>query len=179
MKKTKDAIKKLLDMVDETKETLIILHVDENDQFESHVCGEHIEIEAGIATIVYDGMKEDADENLARLAKAIVDGVAHTMQIPNLSAVKVMLRLTKAMVKSEEKIKDELYEKLGKLVDDKDDEDEDDDERENCEDCDNNRWCPLPDAVKYRKENHLPAANKRKKHGKRGGKKNEDANSRL
>ena len=176
MKKTKDAIKKLLDMVDETKETLIILHVDENDQFESHVCGEHIEIEAGIATIVYDGLKEDADENLARFAKAIVDGVAHTMQIPNLSAVKVMLRLTKAMLKSEEKIKDELAEKLGNLVDDKDDEYEDDDERENCEDCDNNRWCPLPDAVKYRKENHIPAPHKRKKNGKRGGKKNENAN---
>lgn len=176
MKKTKDAIKKLLDMVDETKETLLILHVDENDKFESHVCGEHIEIGAGIATIVYDGMKEDADENLARLAKAIVDGVAHTMQIPNLSAVKVMLRLTKAMAKSEEKIKDELAEKLGNLVDDKYDEDEDDDERENCEDCDNNRWCPLPDAVKYRKENHIPAPHKRKKNGKRGGKKNENAN---
>ena len=178
MKKTKDAIKKLLDMVDETKETLIILHVDENDQFESHVCGERREIEAGIATIVYDGLKEDADENLARLAKAIVDGVAHTMQIPNLSAVKVMLRLTKAMVKSEEKIKDELYEKLCNLVDDKDDEDDDDDddERENCEDCDNNRWCPLPDAVKYRKENNIPAPHKRKKNGKRGSKKNENAN---
>lgn len=176
MKKTKDAIKKLLDMVDETKETLIILHVDENDQFESHVCGEHIEIEAGIATIVYDGLKEDADENLARLAKAIVDGVAHTMQIPNLIAVNVMLRLTNAMVKSEEKIKDELAEKLVNLVDDKYDEDEDDDERENCEDCDNNRWCPLPDAVKYRKENHIPAPHKRKKNGKRNGKKNENAN---
>lgn len=176
MKKTKDAIKKLLDMVDETKETLLILHVDENDKFESHVCGEHIKIDAGIATIVYDGMKEDADENLARLAKAIVDGVAHTMQIPNLSAVKVMLRLTKAMVKSEEKIKDELAEKLFNLVDDKYDEDEDDDERENCDDCDNNRWCPLPDAVKYRKENHIPAPHKRKKNGKRGGKKNENAN---
>lgn len=176
MKKTKDTIKKLLDMVDETKETLIIMHVDENDQFESHVCGEHIKIEAGIATIVYDGLKEDADENLARFAKAIVDGVALTMQIPNLSAVKVMLRLTKAMVKSEEKIKDELYEKLGNLVDDKYDEDDDDDERENCEDCDNNRWCPLPDAVKYRKENHIHAQHKRKKNGKRGGKKNENAN---
>lgn len=176
MKKTKDAIKKLLDMVDETKETLLILHVDENDKFESYVCGEHNEINAGIATIVYDGMKEDADENLAMLAKAIVDGVAHTMQIPNLSAVKVMLRLTKAMVKSEEKIKDELAEKLFNLVDDKYDEDEDDDERENCEDCDNNRWCPLPDAVKYRKENHIPAPHKRKKNGKRGGKKNENAN---
>ena len=176
MKKTKDSIKKLLDIVDETKETLIILHVDENDKFESHVCGEHIKIEAGIATIVYDGMKEDADENLARLAKAIVDGVAHTIQIPNLSAVNVMLRITKAMVKSEEKIKDELSEKLVNLVDDKDDEDEDDDESENCEDCDNNRWCPLPDAVKYRKENHIPAPHKRKKNGKRGGKKNENAN---
>lgn len=174
MKKTKDAIKKLLDIVDETKETLIILHVDENDKFESHVCGEHIKIEAGIATIVYDGMKEDADENIARLAKAIVDGVAHTMQIPNLSSVKVMLRLTKAMLKSEEKIKDELSEKLVNLVDDKYDEDEDDDERENCDDCDNNRWCPLPDAVKYRKENHIPAPHKRKKNGKRVGKKNEN-----
>ena len=98
------------------------------------------------------------------------------MQIPNLSAVKVMLRLTKSMVKSEEKIKDELYEKLCNLVDDKDDEYDDDDERENCEDCDNNRWCPLPDAVKYRKENHIPAPHKRKKNGKRGCKKNENAN---
>lgn len=174
MKKTKDAIKKLFDMVDETKETLLILHVDENDQFESHVCGEHIAIAAGISTIVYDGLKVDADENLERLAKAIVDGVAHTMQIPSLSAVKVMLRLTKAMAKSREKIKDELAEKLG--LTDNDDEDEDDDERENCEDCDNNRWCPLPDAVMYRKENHIPAPHKRKKNGKRGGKKNENMN---
>lgn len=173
MKKTKDAIKKLFDMVDETKETLLILHVDENDQFESHVCGEHIEIAAGIATIVYDGLKADADENLARLAKAIVDGVAHTMQIPSLSAVKVMLRLTKAMVKSREKINDELAEKLG--LKDNDDENEDDDERENCEECENNRWCPLPDAIAYRKKNHIPAPKKRK-NGKRGGKKNENAN---
>ena len=80
------------------------------------------------------------------------------------------------MVKSEEKIKDELAENLVNLIDDKDDEDEDDDERENCEDCDNNRWCPLPDAVKYRKENHIPAPHKLKKNGKRGGKKNENAN---
>lgn len=174
MKKTKDAIKKLLDMVDETKETLLILHVDENDKFESHVCGEHNEINAGIATIVYEGMKEDADENLARLAKAIVDGVALTMQIPNLSAVKVMLRLTKAMVKSREKIKEDLAEKLGHIIDDVDDDDKDDDERENCEDCDNKRWCPLPDAIAYRKKNHIPATHKRKKNGKRVGKKNEN-----
>lgn len=174
MKKTKDAIKKLLDMVDETKETLLILHVDENDKFESHVCGEHNEINAGIATIVYEGMKEDADENLARLAKAIVDGVAHSMQIPSLSAVKVMLRLTKAMVKSREKIKEDLAEKLGHIIDDVDDDDKDDDERENCEECENNRWCPLPDAIAYRKKNHIPAPHKRKKNGKRGGKKNEN-----
>ena len=171
MKKTDDAIKKLFDMVDETKETLLILHVDENAQFESHVCGEHIEIAAGIATIVYDGLKADADENLARLAKAIVDGVAHTMQIPSLSAVKVMLRLAKAMVKSREEIKKELAEKLGHIIDDDDDDDEEDDERENCEECENNRWCPLPDAIAYRKKNHIPAPQKRK-NGKRGGKKN-------
>jgi len=173
MKKTKDAIEKLFDMVDETKETLLILHVDENDQFESHVCGEHIEIAAGIATIVYDGLKADADENLSRLAKAIVDGVANTMQMPSLSAVKVMLRLTKAMVKSREKMQEEIAEKLGNLIDD--DDDKDDDERENCEECENNRWCPLPDAVVYRKKNHIPAPKKRK-NGKRGGKKNENAN---
>lgn len=173
MKKTKDAIKKLFDMVDETNETLLILHVDENDQFESHVCGEHIAIAAGIATIVYDGLKEDADEGIAKLAKAIVEGVAHTMQIPSLSAVKVMRRITKAMVKSREKMQEELAEKLGNLIDD--DDDKDDDERENCEECENNRWCPLPDAIAYRKKNHIPAPKKRK-NGKRGGKKNENAN---
>lgn len=171
MKKTDDAIKKLFDMVDESKESLLILHVDENDQFSSHVCGEHVEIAAGIATIVYDGLKADSDKNLEKLAKAIVDGVAHSMQIPSLSAVKVMLRLTKAMVKSREKIKEDLAEKLGHIIDDVDD-----DERENCEECENNRWCPLPDAIAYRKENHIPAPQKRKKNGKRGGKKNENAN---
>ena len=175
MKKTDDAIKKLFDMVDETKETLLILHVDENGQFESHVCGEHIEIAAGIATIVYDGMKADADKNLTRLAKAIVDGVAHTIQIPSLSAVKVMRRLTKAMVKLREKMQEELAEKLGNIIDDVDKDDEDDDERENCEECENNRWCPLPDAIAYRKKNHIHAPKKRK-NGKRGGKKNENAN---
>jgi hypothetical protein len=98
------------------------------------------------------------------------------MQIPSLSAIKVMLRLTKAMVKSREKIKEDLAEKLGHIIDDVDDDDKDDDERENCEECENNSWCPLPDAVKYRKENHIPAPHKRKKNGKRGGKKNENAN---
>lgn len=176
MKKTKDAIKKLFDMVDETKETLLILHVDENDQFQSHVCGENIEIAAGIATIVYDGLKVDADKGIATLAKAIVDGVANTMQIPSLSAVKVMLRLTKAMAKSREKRQEELAEKLVNLIDDVDKDDKDDDERENCEECENNRWCPLPDAIAYRKKNHIPAPQKRKKNGKRGGKKNENAN---
>jgi hypothetical protein len=173
MKKTDDAIKKLFDMVDESKESLLILHVDENDQFSSHVCGEHVEIAAGIATIVYDGLKADSDKNLEKLAKAIVDGVAHSMQIPSLSAIKVMLRLTKAMAQSREDIKEELAEKLG--LTDNDDEDDDDDERENCEECENNRWCPLPDAVAYRKKNHIPAPKKRK-NGKRGGKKNENAN---
>ena len=173
MKKTDDAIEKLFDMVDESKESLLILHVDENDQFESHVCGELIEIAAGIATIVCDGLKSDADKNLAKLAKAIVEGVAHTMQIPSISAVKVMLRLAKAMVKSREKMQEELAEKLGNLIED--DDDKHDDERENCEGCENNRWCPLPDAIAYRKKNHIPAPKKRK-NGKRGGKKNENVN---
>jgi hypothetical protein len=53
--------------------------------------------------------------------------------------------------------------------------DDNDDDIENCEDCDNNRWCPLPDAVAYRKKNNIPAPKKRK-NNKRGGKKNENAN---
>ena len=74
-----------------------------------------------------------------------------------------------------EEIKKELAEKLGHIIDDDDDDDEEDDERENCEECENNRWCPLPDAIAYRKKNHIPAPKKRK-NGKRGGKKNEKVN---
>lgn len=169
--KTREEIQKLFKNVDETKETLLILHIDENDKFCAHVCGDYVEIGAGIATLVYDGLKVDADGCEEKLAKAIVDGVAHTLEIPSLSSIKLMLRLNKAMNKASDKIKDELDEKLGEG--DNDDETPDDDD-EDCETCENNRWCPLPNAIKYRKENHIPAPKKRKNGNKRGGHKKED-----
>lgn len=169
MTRTKNEIKKLFENIDETKETLLVLHIDENDNFSTHFCGEKIEIAAGIATVVYDGMKSDAEDDIERLAKAIVDGVAYTMEDTSLSAIKVMLRLTKAIIKSRENIGKELADKLG-IDNDNDAPDSDnDDGDENCEECENNRWCPLPNAIKYRKENNIPAPKKRKGVNRHGG----------
>lgn len=167
--KTKNEIKKLFEKINENEESLLVVHVDENDDFGSFVCGETAEIGAGIATIVYDGFKLDANEDIRKLADAIIDGVACALQVPSLSSVQIMLRLTEAITQSKKS--------LQKKMKDEFDSGKDDDayDSENCEDCDNNRWCPLPDAVAYRKENHIPAPHKRK-NGKRGGKKNENVN---
>lgn len=154
--KTKDEIKKLFEKVDPEKETLLIMHIDEKDKFATHFCGDIDEITAGIATIIIDGFNDGAREDVDALANAIIDGVSFSVERPSLSAVKVMLRLIKSINKVKESIEA--------------DDDDDDAEEENCEDCENNRWCPLPDAVKYRKENHIPAPKKRKtgKCGKKG-----------
>lgn len=171
---TRKEIKKLFEKVDENKESLLILHVDENDDFAAYSCGERIELAAGIAALVHDGFKPDAHEGLAKIAHAIIDGVTHAMNTPSLSAATVIIKITKALIESHE-ILEEIKNKLGFDDDDHDtdcDTDKDKDNGENCEDCENNRWCPLSDAVKYRKENHIPAPKKHKRGGKNGSKKN-------
>ena len=161
--KTKNEIEKLFDKVDEEKETLLILHINEDQEFDCKFCGDRDAIAAGVATILYDGLRKDSPKDVERLARAVVDGVSYAVEKPSLSAVQIMMRLTDAISKSRGEIK--------KIFLDKDDEND----AEDCENCENNRWCPLPDAVKYRKENHIPAPKKRK-NGKRGGKKNENVN---
>lgn len=160
--KTKDEIKKLFEKLDENKETMLILHIDENDDFESHVCGDETEIAAGIATIIYEGFGKGAPKGVARLAKAIIDGVSYSLEQPSMGAIMIMMQLIKSIHHNNEK----MSKKLTDILDDDED----------CETCENNRWCPLPDAITYRKENHIPAPKKGKKNSKCGRKENNDAN---
>lgn len=169
---TRKEIKKLFEKVDETKESMLIIHVGENEEITVNVCGSRISIANCIASIVYDGLKNDVDKNHAKLAHAIIDGVAEAIKEPSRSAIKIMLRLTKAIASSRKTLEDELTETFG-LNDNNDDNDDD----ENCETCENNSWCPLPKAVAYRKAKHIPTRKKRNKNNnKHGGCKNEDLN---
>lgn len=63
------------------------------------------------------------------------------------------------MSKKVEKKIDELINMVGKNEADED-----------CTDCDERFDCPLPSAIKWRKENHVQAPNNR--HGKNGRKRN-------
>ena len=156
--KTEKELERLIGKIDETKETLLVLHVNEEDDFATHYCGSNIEVAAGIATILYDGMKKDADADLSDLADAILKGVTHVLETPSFSAIRLMLKLTSTLEKSQKK----LVEEIDAAADDDDDE-------ENCEECENNRWCPLPNAIKYRKEHGIPKPEKKK--NKKGGRK--------
>ena len=175
---TKEQFEKIINGMDENKETCIVLHVDDDANVGVHFVGSINTVTALVATIVSMGMKKDADEPMVDLSKCLTDGVAEVMSIPNLQGIKVALRMAKALKDAVENQKQGISSVFDKLasMELESDEDEDKNDDENCETCKANRLCPLPQAVKYRKENGIPAPPYVKKGRKNRKQKNEKGN---
>ena len=181
---TKEQFEKIINGIDENKETCIVLHADADDNVGLHFVGSINTVTALIASVVSMGLKKHADEAEADLAKCFVDGVCEVMSIPNMQGIKVALRMAKALqdaVENQHQGISSVFDKLAALekeADDLKDNDDDDDEGddEDCSTCKANRLCPLPQAIKYRKENGIPAPPYVKKGRKNRKQNNEKGN---
>ena len=89
----------------------------------------------------------DAEEGEKRLAEIVINAVQALVGVSSESGVKLMRDIAKAS--------------LVRILSSLDDvSDGDDDEEENCEECENNKTCPLPQAIAYRKANGIPKPKK-------------------
>lgn len=172
---TRKQLEKIVDEMDEQKETAIILHVDEKDNVSMSFAGNSLTMAALVATAVHNGLSKDAEEGKKKLAESIVDGVAEVLSIPSYQGIRIGLKMNKAImqaVKNKEKGICSLLDKALGIVG----RDDDDDEDEDCSTCKANKVCPLTKAVEWRKENGIPAPSYAKKGRKNRKQKDDNAN---
>lgn len=116
------------------------------------------EIGAGIATILSDWF-DDKSENSQRAAMGILMGIRAVIMGGGKTGEAVSSFLAKVAAERAMDSLKNIKEILKGIAegDGKDNEDDDED----CSTCDANRVCPLPNAIKYRKDNGIPAPKKR------------------
>ena len=173
--KTKEQVKKLMEIAGDD-EMLFVIHSDKEGNAGIAFHGETADLAAMIATQITKGLSNDSnvDKNYARIVNAIIEGVSAVISIPNFVGLTVAKKLTLALgeatVRAEKGIFS-VHEAVADLLNDDNDNVEDDDDEENCATCDANRKCPLPNAVKYRKENGIPDPHRkrRQKKNRNGG----------
>lgn len=177
--KTKDLIEKLYDEFDAKNESMVLIYTDKDGNTSSYSCGKSDEISSTIATMIDICLSDDSVEKSGKfITNAIVDGIRAVLAIPSKAGKKLALKFTMDLLRASilEKANIHSPKEFSDLMDYLDGDDDEEEDDENCATCKANRICPLPKAIEYRKENHIPAPHKRKKNGKRGCKKNENAN---
>ena len=175
--KTKDLIEKLYGEFDAKNESMILIYTDKDGKTSSYSCGKFDDISSTIAAMIDSVLSDDSvDKGGKFITNAIVDGVRAVLAIPSKAGKKLAVKLAMDLLGASilEKANIHSTNEFSDLIDSLDGDDDDEEEDENCATCNANRICPLPKAIEYRKENHIPAPHKRKKNGKRGGKKNEN-----
>lgn len=143
-KKVEKKIDELINMVG-NNESVVVIYKDEKDNvhyFDS--CKDGLDIAAAIATVLDDYYGDDIKKH-GNAGRRIV--------------LRLMPMISMAAKQTLENLRDRLQKMAG-----------DEDEDEDCTDCDERFNCPLPSAIKWRKENHVPAPSNR--HGKNGRKRN-------
>lgn len=173
-------IEKLYDDFDTEKGSMMILYVDPQQRVHTYNCGSMLDCAAMVATAVDDAFDPSTKDEGERFAgRAILEGLCAVIERGGISSLRVALRSLKALRKAitkqgkkhDENFAESFLESLTDIAslvadDDKKGKGDDDREREDCEHCKANKICPLPDAIAYRKANHLPNPNR--KHGKKG-----------
>jgi hypothetical protein len=119
------------------------------------------EIGAGVATIL-DDWYNDGKQESRRAAEGIIKGVAVSIMSNERVSSKIMRVLAPAAAKAALKSLKEIRKRIEEVGEDED-----------CENCEHNRECNLPSAIRYRKENGIPAP---KKCGARKNKKDQNGN---
>ena len=173
--KTKDEMKKLFEKIDETEESLLIIHIGKDDRIGGFVAGDDDMIAAAIATILNDGYGDKDEQGIQRLAKSIVKGVGAVISIPSISGIAIATEILDSVKTAAKNAKKGVFSLLAALKDkysQDNDADDDDDDEEDCEHCAEVGDCPLPSAVKYRRE-HIARFRKQRNRGRNKPNKNE------
>ena len=158
--KTKDLIEKLYDEFDAKNESMILIYTDKDGQTSSYSCGKFDDVSSTIASMIDSVLSDDSvDKGGKFIANAIVDGVRAVLSIPSKAGKKLAVKFTMDLIGASilEKINIHSPKEFSDLIDSLDGDEDEDDDDENCATCNANRICPLPKAIEYRKENHIPA----------------------
>lgn len=157
--KTKDLIEKLYGEFDAKNESMILIYTDKDGKTSSYSCGKFDDISSTIASMIDSVLSDDSvDKGGKFIANAIVDGVRAVLAIPSKAGKKLAVKFTMDLLGASilEKINIHSPKEFSDLIDSLDG-DDDEEEEEDCATCKANRICPLPQAIEYRKENHITA----------------------
>lgn len=157
--KIKDLIEKLYDEFDAKNESMVLIYTDKDGQTSSYSCGKFDDISSTIASMIDSVLSDDSvDKGGKFITNAIVDGVRAVLAIPSKAGKKLAVKFTMDLLGASvlEKINIHSPKEFSDLIDSLDG-DDDEEEDEDCATCNANRICPLPQAIEYRKENHIPA----------------------
>lgn len=153
MKEKKNEVKELLeeayDLMDASKDKFVGLYVGEDEHISSYACGNMDDVSAIVAATVAEAFDEDNEGNNEKTfyGNAIVEGVCKLIAIPNVTGLRILRKITAAMMVAT--LKTSIRDKDGGHVHD-------------CANCSINDKCPLDDAIAWR----------RKKGNKGGGRNN-------
>ena len=155
-------IEKLYKEFDAKKEAMILIYREEDGSTSTYSCGKFADLASTVANMVDNSLtNENIGEGGKFIADVILEGVKAVLSVPSkagrLLAKEMMNSLLKAMLL--DKIGINTVKEASKFLDDEDEPEDD----ENCEECHANRICPLPQAIKYRKENGIPAPGRKRK----------------
>lgn len=167
--KTKDLIEKLYGEFDAKNESMILIYTDKNGQTSSYSCGKFDDVSSTIASMIDSVLSDDSvDKGGKFITNAIVDGVRAVLAIPSKAGKKLAVKFTMDLLGASilEKINIHSPKEFSDLIDSLDG-DEDEEEEEDCTTCKANRICPLPQAIEYRKENHIPAPGRKHRKSKK------------
>lgn len=174
-------IEKLYDDFTPEDGVLMMMYVDKDQALHTYNIGNLTSCAATIATAVDDGydLKNLGDSDATFTGRAIVEGINAVIARRGITGLRVAMKILKALrdtvlekAKGKESSGDDFLSVLTdiaiKAAEKKDVDVRDEDDEEDCEHCKANKICPLPQAIAYRKANHLPNPN-RKNRGKNGG----------
>ena len=141
-KKVEKKIDELINMVG-NNESVVVIYKDEKDNVH-----------------YFDSCKDGKI-----FAEGVMDALGAIIKKHGNAGRRIVMRLMPMISMAAKQTLENLRDRLQKMAGDNDE-----DADEDCTDCDERFNCPLPSAIKWRKENHVPAPSNR--HGKNGRKRN-------
>lgn len=176
MKEKKNEVKELLekayDLMEAKKDKFIGLYVGEDEHISSYACGNMDNVSAIVAATVAEAFDADNEGNGNKTfyGDAIVEGICKLIAIPDEIGLRVLRKITAAMMVAT--LKKSINDKFGIDVD----KDDDDDHDHDCENCAINDKCPLDDAIAWRRKNGNKGGGHNNRHKKNNKKHDECCN---
>ena len=159
-KKIQKRLEELVNSLPEN-ESILILYKGKDDVF-SYMgkTDDPVDYAAGIATIIDDAYV-DNDDRAKVIADAVMDGVSAVIKRSEKAGRVTVGKLMPAFADAAKGAIERLRSMIKADIED---------DGEDCANCEDRFICPLKDAIKWRKENHVPAP--RRRNGNKGNKRN-------